>query len=205
MSGAQLHCCQPSSVVGIAEPRFTTACGPAGVVAMWVRPGSPLLDCLGSLVQSIGTQWLLPCALLAGFTAKYARQQYRHATLLRPSGTNRRPGVGVWGVSHCPSSPESAPARPGGARLHVWARTSSRRTRSSEKTRPWSHCRTGRLRPKTHRTGLCRCPWPLNDPKASPPPVVVHPRHTKCLFHAVLPGTSHGVEGKDYGAVCAKN
>ena len=88
---------------------------------MRMRPGSPLLDCLGSLVQSIGTQWLLPCALLAGFTAKYARQQYRHATLLRPSGTNRRPGVGVWGVSHCSASLESARACPEGARLHVGA------------------------------------------------------------------------------------
>ena len=27
LPGAQLQCCQPSCVVGIAEPRFTTACG----------------------------------------------------------------------------------------------------------------------------------------------------------------------------------
>ena len=36
-----------------------------------------------------------------------------------PSGTSRRPGVGAWRVSHWPASPESAPACPGGARLHV--------------------------------------------------------------------------------------
>ena len=34
LPGARLWCCQPSCVVGIAEPRFTTACGPAGVAVM---------------------------------------------------------------------------------------------------------------------------------------------------------------------------
>ena len=65
--GSRLHCCQPSCVVGIAEPRFTTACGPAAVVVMRMRPGSPLLDCLGSLVQSIGTQWLLAAVRLVSW------------------------------------------------------------------------------------------------------------------------------------------
>ena len=186
------------------------ACGHGGAVGDQPAPWGGCLGCFSLPVltrKRARLPWRCPAARGARFSSRRTGAcvpaRMRHAGGRVPWGTNRRPGVGAWRVSHWPASLESAPACPGGARLHVGpvlaagARVAARKP--AQVALPH-----GLATAKNSPHETMPLPMAPQRPTTSPSPVVVHPRHTKCLFHAALPGTSHGVEGKGYGAVCAK-